>query len=371
MNTGNPAARLLLAPVAAMLRPRVIPPIPRRLSGILIVRQHDQLGDMLCVIPTLKTLRRAYPKTAITLVASPLNFEIMKNHPALSRVLLFDKKAVTSTPAGLRNFLRALRREHYDAAIVPSTVSVSLTSGIIARLSGAPVRIGPGRLEGRDNPSKFLFTHPVDLDWSSSPARHQAARNADILGPLGLQADDLSTDLGLTPDELEHGRLLVEPLRKKFHRLVGIHPGAAKQGNRWPVESFVRLAESMYAGFGNGLVVTIGTKDAGVYDSLRQRLKVPHHFIRGESIRTVASVIAALDLFVSNDTGPLHIAGALPVPVLGLFGPTDPVEWAPIGNNNHYLCAADRLMSSIGPGEVFGLCEVILAGFKRETPRFD
>lgn len=358
MNTENPTARFILKSVAFFFQPRIVPPIPGTLSRILVVRQHDQLGDMLCVIPTLNALKKAHPGAEITLVASPVNYEIMTNHPALSRVLLFDKKA-------MRGFYRALRSEQYDVAIVPSTVSVSLTSGLIAWLSGASVRIGPGRLEFRDNPSKFLFTHPVDLDWSSTPTRHQALRNADILGPLGIVPDDLSMNLGITPAELKNGLRLVGPLRKKHSPLIGIHPGAAKPGNRWPADSYLRLSELLYEAFGGGLVVTIGPKDGAIHDELRSRLKVPHQFIQGESIRTIASVISAMDMFISNDTGPLHIAGALPVPVLGLFGPTDPVQWAPIGKNNHYLMSKDGTVASIEATDVFNLCEVILAGNRR------
>jgi len=356
MNTAHPVARIFWSSAGAVLRPRRVPPVPSNPSRILVVRQHDQLGDMICVIPTLRALKRAHPRSKITLVASPVNYEIMRGHPALEEVLLFDKRE------GWTALLRTLRARRFELAIVPSTVSVSLTSGLLARFSGAPVRIGPGRLEGRENPADFLFTHPVDLDWSSTPARHQAARNADILSPLGIVPDDLTTNLGLSGPEVEQGRRIVEPLRKAHRKLIGIHPGAAKPGNRWPVDSFLRLAELLHESFGAAVVVTIGPRDEEEYRILKARLNVPHQFVRGEPIRTVATVISALDLFISNDTGPLHIAGALPVPALGLFGPTDPRQWAPPGRLNHYVSAKDGAVASIGPEEVLDLSRVVLAG---------
>ncbi len=362
MNTENPTARFILKCAGALFRPRHVPPVPVHPERILVVRQHDQLGDMLFVIPALRALKKKYPRSEITLVAGPMNYEIMKGHPVLSRTLLFDKMSNGWSPEGLRRFIRTLRAGEFDLAIVPSTVSISLTSGLIAWLSRAAVRIGPGRLEHRDNPAKFLFTHPVDLDWSSTPGRHQAARNADILRPLGIATDDLDTELGLTPDEMAEGRGLVGALREKQGLLIGIHPGAAKPGNRWPPESFLRLSELLFHEYRAGLVVTIGPRDGDIHSFLASRLAVPHQFIRGEPIRRVAGVIASLDLFISNDTGPLHIAGALPVPALGIFGPTDPRQWAPPGKKNHYLAAKDGAVKSITPDEVMNICRVILGG---------
>jgi ADP-heptose:LPS heptosyltransferase len=119
------------------------------------------------------------------------------------------------------------------------------------------------------------------------------------------------------------------------HKLVfGMHPGAAKPGNRWPAERFAAVARRLHAEFRNGLVVTIGPRDGEIHDRLKGMLDVPHLFIVNEPIRTVAAVIDNVDFFLSNDTGPLHIAGALRPPVLGLFGPTDPKLWAPPGRKN-------------------------------------
>ncbi len=372
MNTSNRCAAIALRSLGLLLAPRRVPPIPESPRGILVVRQHDQLGDMLCVLPTLRTLRERYPGAEITLVASPVNHDPMAGHPWLGSLLLYDKRAgLLGREGGVRGFLRRLRSRRYDIAIVPSTVSISLTSGVIAWLSRAPVRIGPGRLEHRENPGKFLFTHPVDLDWSGSPARHQALRNADILAPLGLECAAGPSPLAVSPAEDARAAALLAPLRSGHPRLFGIHPGAAKAGNRWPAERFADLAKRLHAGYGNALVVTVGPRDEEVAGRLLPLLEVPHLVIRNEPIRSVAAVINRLDFFVSNDTGPLHIAGALAPPVLGLFGPTDPKQWAPLGRKNHHIASKDGTIGSLTTDEVFRMCAVIISLGGREPGRTD
>lgn len=315
----------------------------------------------MCVIPALRTLRDAWPGASVSLVASPTNYEVMLGHPYLARVLLYDKRAIAGSPGAFGRFRRELLGLRAELAVVPSTVSVSLTSGIIARLSGAPVRIGPGRLEFRDNPSKFLFTHPVDLDWSASPGRHQALRNADILRPLGLTASLTPYVLGLTAAEDARAAQLLAGAEGTGRPLFGIHPGAAKPGNRWPVERFAGAARGLHAEFGNTLVVTIGPRDAEVHDRLAAALDVPHLFIRDEPIRVVAAVINRLAFYISNDTGPLHIAGALRPNVLGLFGPTDPAEWAPPGEKNRFIRGRNSAVDSISVEEVLSASRSIVS----------
>lgn len=365
MNTESIPAKAALRAARFLFGPREIPPIPGRVSHILVVRQHDQLGDMLCAIPTLRALRDAYPGASITLVASPVNHDIMLDHPSVDRVLLYDKRAVAGSPAGFARFFRGLRAARYDIAVVPSTVSVSLTSGIIAWLSGATVRIGPGRLEHRENPGAFLFTHPVDLDWSAEPGRHQALRNADILRPLGLSATEPVYTLGLRPAEREGGATLLAGLRAAHPLVIGMHPGAAKPGNRWPAARFAEVARRLHAEYRNGLVVTIGPRDREIRDRLEGILDVPHLFIENKPIRTVAAIIDNLDFYLSNDTGPLHIAGALNPPVLGLFGPTDPKLWAPPGRKNHFLSSRDGKIESLAVDEVLSIIRIVLAGIRR------
>ena len=122
---------------------------------ILVVRQHNQLGDMLCVVPLLRALRTKYPHSNIVLIASPVNFEVMQNNRYVNDVVSFDKKRGWRAIVG---FIRDLRTQRFDLAVVPSTVSTSFTSDLFAYFSGAKNQNRCSESDGVENPSSFSLT---------------------------------------------------------------------------------------------------------------------------------------------------------------------------------------------------------------------
>lgn len=326
---------------------------PSTIRRILVVRQHDQLGDMICVVPLLKTLKQAFPGSHLTLVASPVNYAIMQANPWADRVINYDKKAIRSSPAKMVGFLEELRfGGGYDLAVVPATVSLSLTSDLIAALAGSKYRIGPGQLTGSPNPTADLFNKKVTLNWSDEPHRHQTLRNIDVLKPLKLTSGNpdesfLQCTLGLTDEEIYSGVDVAKFARENKPLVVGLHPGAGKSGNRWPVERFVELAQWLIKTHNAAILVTSGPMDAEVVNQFRSLARFQYEVIEQTPIREVAAILNALDLVISNDTGIMHIAGGLRPPVISLFGPTDPQQWAPKGPKNHFIAALDGNIASI------------------------
>ena len=335
LRTFEPAfKRSLSAGLRLLFAPSDIPPFdPGPSPRILVVRQHNQLGDMLCVVPLLRALRRTYPSAYIALMASPVNYEPMAGNRFVDEVIRFDKREFMGREGGsllrLRPYARDLRRRGFTVAIVPSTVSTSFTSDLMAYLSGAPVRIGAGSIEGAANPSAFFFTHPRALDWRQTPERHQALRNMDIW-PLALGGEsDLSAEISLDPDELRDGEAYLRSLSSGARRVIVYHPGAGKVPNRWPAERFAALAGSLSAA--GATVITAGPMDDAPVEIMTGGMRGPYGIMRNQPIRRVASALRFADLVVSNDTGIMHVAGAVGTPVLSLFGPTDPRQWAPTG----------------------------------------
>ncbi len=171
------------------------------IKSILVVRQHDQLGDMLCVVPLLRALRGNFPDAHITLVASPVNEAIMQHHPYVNEVLNYDKKQFLRSPTNFVRFYQALKSRHHDIAVVPTTVSISLTSNLVAFISGARIRVGADMLNTVPNATSFLFNVATRLRWDDDLHRHQTLRNLDIAKPLGINTDNFETLIGLTDEE--------------------------------------------------------------------------------------------------------------------------------------------------------------------------
>jgi ADP-heptose:LPS heptosyltransferase len=319
--------------------------------SILVVRQHDQLGDMLCAVPLLKALRLRYPSAHLALVTSPVNHAIMLHNPLLDAVLLYDKKLFLKSPSAAARFWRELRALRAELAVVPATVSFSLTSDLLAIASGARERLGGATLNGEPNSVSGCYTMRVNLDWRATPRRHQALRNADILAPLEIAAEDISTVIGLTATEREDAAAQLRDVRQRHAVLVGFHPGAGKPANRWPAERFAEVANRM-AREGRGVVITAGPMDDEQLARMLPLLEAQPLVIERRPLRQVAAIIDRLDLFISNDTGIMHVAGATETSLLALFGPTDPLQWAPVGRKNRFLASPDGDIRSLSVDEV-------------------
>lgn len=355
--------------VAAVLR-RVIGsrekpfPAPSHVHSILVIRQHNQLGDMLCVVPLLRSLRERFPDARIALLASPANRDIMLHHPCLDEVITYDKGEFLrdGMPRLVRfgGFVRDLRSRSFDLAIVPATVSVSFSSDALAFLSGAPVRVGAGSLGGKQNPSGFFFTFPRDLDWSADPHRHQTLRNWDIAAPWLSRPAGLAHEMGFTPEEREAGGNHVGQTREGRALTIAYHPGAGKAPNRWPADRFAELANTLGREFDAMTYVTEGPMDEAEVRLMESRLAVPYQVIRKQAVRRVASILSCVDFVVSNDTGIMHVAAAAGTPVLSLFGPTDPGQWAPIGGSCRFIEGEGGRIDSIPLEEVLATAREML-----------
>ncbi len=354
----------LVLRVALGSRKTGLPPNPA-FSRILVIRQHNQLGDMLCVVPLLRGLRRHFADAHIAIMASPVNADVMYNSPYLNEVILFDKRNFLGKGvAGWRSlfrYVRDLRAKQFDLVLVPSTVSTSFTSDLLAYLSGARYRVGAESLNGHQNPSGMFFNVPVALDWSGQPDRHQTLRNMDMAAPLGIHEEDLKLQIGFTANEMSYVNLLIDN-KKHLSRLVIVyHPGAGKVPNRWEASRFGRVANELQEKFRCATVITCGPMDdRPVYDMIGW-LKGSYNLIKGKGIREVACVLASADLVITNDTGVMHVAGAVGVPVLSLFGPTEPSQWAPLGDKNRYLRGRRNDINTISVEEVVRVASEMLS----------
>ena len=331
------------------------------IQDVIVVRQHNQLGDMLCAVPLLRALRQRLPKARIDLVASPVNYEVMLNNPYLDEVILYDKLTLFRSPAQLITFYQRLRKQHYDLAIVPSTVSMSFTSDAMAYLSGARYRIGAASIDGAENMAGHFFNLPLTLDWKGKEGVHQTDRNLEFVRCTDVDTDDLGAVIRLTEEEKKFSEEFFSRISEKKRYLVGFHPGAGKPQNRWPAERFARVAEKLAREKNAFLFITAGPMDDEPIERMTKNLYSEFFLVKEKSVRKVAAIIDRLSLFVTNDTGVMHVAGATSTRVLSLFGPSDPLQWAPNSARHKFLVSRNRDINSITEDEVYSAALELLS----------
>jgi ADP-heptose:LPS heptosyltransferase len=357
--------RVLLAFLKLLIGSRQLPDLASNpFKRILVIRQHDQLGDMLCVVPLLRSLRQRYPDAFIALMTSPVSHEVMLHNRYVDQAINYDKREFlggASVKLGrFLGFIRALRREKFELAIVPSTVSISATSDMFGYLSGAKYRIGAGEINGVENPSGLFFNSPVKLKWEETGHRHQTLRNLDIAHDLWLNIPDLSTEIDLTVAEIAEARVFIGSIGLSSASFVAYHPGAGKPPNRWPAERFAEAANRLSSQFNMGVVITHGPMDDEPIAAMKSNLTVPYQMIEKKKIRQVAAILSMARLVISNDTGIMHVAAAVGTPVLSLFGPTDPEQWAPIGTKHRYIVGKGGDIGTIMVEEVLAVAREML-----------
>ncbi len=324
-------------------------------ENILIIRQHNQLGDMLCATPLFRALHESYPKAKLTLVSGPINTQIVLNNPYLDRIIEYNNIKILKSPSLLIKFLRELRQEKYDFAVVPATVSMSVTSDLIAFFSKSKYRIGVVNLSGKENLTGFLYNYPVTLDWKNGPLKHQTQRNIDIMGDFSLNTSDHSLIIGFSGEEKSYGDNYFKKEHIAGKIAVGIHPGAGKLDNQWPVVRFDELIKRLIENDNCEIFMTEGPMDKLPVDYFRVKYQNKIKFIKETNVRNLASIIRNFNLFISNDTGIMHVAAAVNIPVLSLFGATDPLQWAPQQLNNKYILGKDNNIKNISVDKVYEL----------------
>ncbi len=327
---------------------------------ILIVRQHNQLGDMLCAVPLLRAVQQKFPNSKITLVTSPVNYEVMKDNPFVNEVLNFDKAKFFKSPKKFFEFINKLK-SGFDIAIVPVTVSISTTSNLLAYISNARIRIGPKSLNGMENPTSFLFNYQVILDWRNELRKHQTERNLDIVRAFGIETDDLSYVIPTFDEDKEFARNFLKG-REKFDFVIGYHPGAGKVKNRWSAKNFAQVAIKLAEQFNALTLITAGPMDDEPVKEMIEQIdgKLRCLVLRNQKISRVVAVIESIDLFITNDTGTMHIAGATKTPVISLFGPTDPYQWSPINENKFFIHSKTGEINDIPVEQVYELARETL-----------
>lgn len=304
-------------------------PNPRRIH---LYRPQNQLGDLLLNVPAIRAVRERFPDAHVTLVVGGQNADAVLGQPWA------DVIRVVRT----RNFLGALRASipggpRPDLAIYFTTVSYSKSSAFLVARSGAPERVGfdPVRYGERDG---ARLTRVVPFPEGRA---HQSEVSLALARAVGATRTPpppyYLLDASLLPGIPEG--------------IAYLHPGAGKLKNRWDARGFAAVAGELLA---RGLAVSLleGPQDAGTVAAVESALGRSLPAVRGEAIPMLAARFARAVLYVGNDTGPLHLAGAVGCPTVGIYGWSDPAEWAPVGACVRSVRAPDGSLDSVTARDV-------------------
>ena len=305
--------------------------------GSILVVQTALVGDVILALPLLQLLHERFPESMITAVTIPAAEGLLANHPAVGRVIAYDKRGAASGLQGLMRMASRIRAARIDVALIPHR---SLRSALLCRLAGIPVRIGFDTSAGR-----FLLTHTERYVRTD----HEIERNLALAVPLGIPSPGFRFPR-LYPSEAD-GLAVDAFMRRCFGRdsvvhappCIAVAPGSVWNTKRWPESKFISLIRHLLHG-GWHVVLVGGAADRELCSRLCAAVRDPRladasgRFSLLESARLIGRCAA----LVSNDSAPVHLAVAMSIPVVAIFGPTLPsFGFAPPG-------PADRVVETGG-----------------------
>lgn len=341
---------------------------------ILIIKR-SSLGDIVHALPAVNALRDRYPQAYIAWLVETRFANILAGHPALDEIVAIERYDLSHPVRLIRESLR-VRREllarDFEWAV---DLQGLLKSGHLLGWSGADRRIGLN--EPRREFSYFSHHMCTELVAGDITA-HAVTRYLHVAEHLGCDISNPRFDLRVSAEDEEWAReSFAEAGLDGSAPTVGINPGASNAHKQWPPERFVALTKLGRPGRLEDVqwVVLGGPDEAELAHRIAGEIDGPVLVTAGKTnLQQLMAVISSLDALVTADTGPMHIAAALGVPTVALFGPTDPRRTRPYGDvhtvvvheqdcsfcKNKPTCQDYHCMTAITPAEVAAAVEGVL-----------
>ncbi len=293
----------------------------------ILIARTDRMGDVLLSTPVLRAVREAYPDSYIAVMTRPYTKDCVEGNPYIDEVIIYDKRGRHKNILDSFKFALDLRKKRFNLALVLHPTN---RANLITFLAGIPERVGYNRKLG------FLLTRRIP-HAKQRGEKHELEYTLDIVKSIGLNpihkrlympikketqnaVDKKLSEYGVLPDD----------------RLVAIHPSSSCPSKRWSAERFAKVADRLIEEERVKVALIAGRNGRDHAGDTKKFMK--HRIIDFSGKTTIpelASLLKRCKLFISNDSGPVHIASAVGTPVIALFGRKDkglgPIRWGPTG----------------------------------------
>ena len=290
----------------------------------ILVIKLDHIGDVLLATPVFSNLRRAYPNAELHALTGAWSRVVLEKHPDVNNVVEYNSPAFcrTGQPTSLREtfkLYRQLRRQKYD-------LIVELRSDW-RTVWFAFLRLTPKRL------SRAALQVANKLGFAQFSGTHEMTRNLDVLRQAGIPTSVETAIFSVTTEDKKWASDLLATYQiDRQHPLIAIHPGSPIALKRWLPERYAELADWLIAQK-RAQILFVGVKDEiPITTEIQARMRGESINIAGKTTLTqLASILHTCNVFIGNDSGPMHLAAAVGTQTIGLYGPGDPTRFGPAG----------------------------------------
>jgi lipopolysaccharide heptosyltransferase II len=289
------------------------------MKNILLIRL-SSLGDIVLTSPAIRAVREHFPQAHISMLVAKQSAELFTENPHLDEVIPFDRMARNKDTLEMVRIVRILRELEFELAI---DFQRKVRTSLLAYLSGAKCRVG------YHEPNGFLCTVRVPRQLN----KHVVDHYFDLLHAINIPTPSRELELFLA----EPDRAYVRDLLNTQHGVapsqikVGLFPGAGWKLREWMPDRFAAIGDRIAKHFDAQVLIFGGPGDRELVNHVADLMTTtPLAFTQPFGIRQFAALIEQCDLFVTNDTGPMHIAAAMQTPTISLFGPGNHIRFQPL-----------------------------------------
>ncbi|MFA5794744.1 MAG: glycosyltransferase family 9 protein [Candidatus Brocadiia bacterium] len=313
---------------------------PKKIKSILVLRLGG-IGDVVMATPVFRALKAHFSNARITLLSEEPGAEVVRGAPYVDELLPFRelytyrRKSLMALPMNIKSFIEELRlaktllQRRYDIFVDLHMLygfKNAIRPMMIGCFSRAPIRVG------LDTDRHSLLMN-IRVPDSAFRMRHLVDRSLDVIGALGVDTSNRQTEVWITEADRKFARELLDKnidLNDKL--LIGIHAGAnpwALVRQSWPLERFAAVADILSEKYGAKIVFTGGRSEISLIEQATLLMKKKPFIAAGlTTLKQAAALMERCHLFISNDTGPMHMAVAMKTPTIGIFGPGN---WPALG----------------------------------------
>jgi len=326
----------------------------------ILVIDFGQLGDVVLSLPALQAIRKRFPAARITVAVGKPGAEIVSMSGYANETLVVDRVGLRDGFKPLSivrvfGIVKDVRRRKFDFVIDLHSLS---ETNLLGFLSGAPKRLyarRPGR--SLDYLANFRPAPPVETDHRQ---RHLIDRYLDVLIPLEIKTAARFPNLKTRPaDDAVIEKILRKAKADAGVPLIGLFPGAGHSSRRWPLEQFAELADYLIRNDGVKVLVFVGPEEQPLVKEMRRLFPSSSLVLDQLTLPQLAAAATRLAAFVSNDTGPMHVASAVGTPVVLLLDKRAPTSYLPQGD--HHRVIYNNVISDISVDEVYVATRSVLA----------
>jgi len=335
----------------------------------VLIRSTNWVGDAIMTTPAVRAVRKNFPRAEITILAKPWVAPVFSNNPYIDRIMLYDDPGRHRLGLGTIRIAKELRHGSYDLAVLFQN---AFEAALLTFLAGIPRRLGYDT-DGR----RLLLTHPVKRHVHFRQI-HEIDYYLAILTGAHLAVNGRDLTLVVSDVERQHAdALLAGNDIAAEDLLVGVNPGATYgTAKRWLPDRFAELCDRLCRTCDARIVIFGAPGEKVVADRIGRLMQSPAVNLCGKTnLREAMAVIERCRLFVTNDSGLMHVAAALDIPLVAVFGSTNPVTTGPSSSKSHVVrvpipcspclkpeCPTDhRCMKEISVDMVFSVVKQMLA----------